>query len=104
MGADAISAFGRELRRRRVGQGLSLADLASRSGLTANFIGSVELGKRNPSLSTMHKVARALEAELSEFFQSESGLSAAAEEAAHLFHTAPPSVHSAMILLLRSRA
>jgi transcriptional regulator with XRE-family HTH domain len=53
-----VRAFGAEVRRRRESLGWTLPELAKRSGLTSNYIGSVEIGLRDPSMSTLVKIAK----------------------------------------------
>ena len=53
-------AFGREVRRRRLARGWTLDALADVAGLTPNFIGGVENGRRNPSLKSMARIAKGL--------------------------------------------
>lgn len=55
-----VAAVGTEIRRRRKGLGLTLAELAERSGLTANYIGTIEAGQRDPSTNTLLALAKAL--------------------------------------------
>jgi transcriptional regulator with XRE-family HTH domain len=52
--------FGKEVRRRREALGLTLEELAERAGLTPNYVGTVETGKRDPSLSTVLALAKGL--------------------------------------------
>ena len=52
--------FGANVRRLRLKRGLSQKALAERSGLSANFIGTLERGCQNPSLTTLEKVAKGL--------------------------------------------
>ncbi|MCL2514796.1 MAG: helix-turn-helix transcriptional regulator [Microbacteriaceae bacterium] len=62
---DRTSAtFGERLRRVRVERGLTQEDLAHRTDMHASNIGRMERGDSNPSLSTMERLARALEVEL----------------------------------------
>ncbi|MER6368675.1 helix-turn-helix transcriptional regulator [Streptomyces mirabilis] len=51
------------LRRLREDRGLTLEDLASRSGLSFRGIVYIEHGRRNPSLITLLNLARGLQAE-----------------------------------------
>jgi transcriptional regulator with XRE-family HTH domain len=53
----------------RESQGLTLRDLAERSGVDANTINQVELGHRKPRPSTLRKLAKALNVEVSDFFK-----------------------------------
>ena len=53
----------------RESQGLTLRDLAERSGVDANTINQVELGHRKPRPSTLRKLAKALNVEVEDFFR-----------------------------------
>ncbi len=57
----------------RTGAGLSQMDLADRSGLHFTFVSSVERGVRNPTLTTILRLARGLDVDPGELV---SGLSA----------------------------
>lgn len=58
---DAICrAFGAAVRDRRLGLKLSQSDLADRAGLHRNYVGGVERGERNLSLSNVASLAEAL--------------------------------------------
>lgn len=60
-GADAgDSSFGRQVRTRRKELGLSLEELAQRTGLTASFLSLVERNMSNPSLDSLRAIADAL--------------------------------------------
>src|SRR4030042_2705083 len=58
----------RELRDR---QGLSLRALAERCGLSINAISQIERGENSPTVSTLHRLATALNLPITDFFQSE---------------------------------
>jgi transcriptional regulator with XRE-family HTH domain len=53
-------AFGRAVRRRREGLGISQEELADRAGLHRTYIGDVERGEGNISFVNIVKLARAL--------------------------------------------
>jgi transcriptional regulator with XRE-family HTH domain len=57
---EGVVAFGREVRRRRRARGWTLDALADVAGLTPNFIGGVENGRRNPFLKSMARIAKGL--------------------------------------------
>ncbi|KAB2907061.1 MAG: helix-turn-helix transcriptional regulator [Dechloromonas sp.] len=61
-----LQAAGREIRRHRLGLGLSQDQLAERSGLHRNYIGFLERGERNASLTTLIAIARSLGVSLGE--------------------------------------
>jgi transcriptional regulator with XRE-family HTH domain len=96
--------FGREVRRRRKALGLTLEQLAERSGLTPNYIGTVENGRRDPSLSTISALAKGLAVPTGELVGGVGDMSPEAIEAARLFDTAAPEVQTALLQLLRSVA
>ena len=53
--------FGRIVRRRREAAGVSQEALADRAGLHRTYISLLERGLRNPSLTVISKLARALD-------------------------------------------
>jgi transcriptional regulator with XRE-family HTH domain len=93
--------FGREVRRRRGALGLTLEQLAERSGLTPNYIGTVENGRRDPSLSTVLALAKGLGLAPGELLGGVGELSPASTEAATLIETLSPEVQVATLGLLR---
>jgi len=58
--------FGATLRRLRVGAGLSQEDLALEAGIQRNFVSLIELGRNQPTITTVCKLARALGLKASE--------------------------------------
>jgi transcriptional regulator with XRE-family HTH domain len=81
---------------------LTLEALAERAGLTPNYIGGVEMGKRDPSLSTVLSLARGLNVPASDLLGGVKDLSPAAVEAGRLFESAPPDIQDAVLRLLRA--
>lgn len=57
-----------ELRRMREQAGLTQVDLAKASGVDRGTIIRVESGKRSPTIETLEKLARAMGAEIGDFF------------------------------------
>jgi transcriptional regulator with XRE-family HTH domain len=53
----------------RESQGLTLRDLAKKSGVDANTINQVELGHRKPRPSTLRKLAKGLNVDIADFFR-----------------------------------
>jgi transcriptional regulator with XRE-family HTH domain len=94
--------FGDTIRRRRERLGLTLEQLAERSGLSPNYIGSVENRRRDPSLSTVLALAKGLRAPPGELLGSVPNLSASALEAARLFEQASPEDQESLLRILRS--
>ncbi len=64
MSAVLLQDIGRRVRRRRRERGWTLSDLARRSGLSLRFVGQLERGQTNISVSRLAEVAEALDARL----------------------------------------
>jgi transcriptional regulator with XRE-family HTH domain len=94
--------FGHEVRRRREALGLTLEELAESSKLTPNYIGTIEHGKRDPSLSTVLALARGLRMAVVDFFGGVEELTPAAAEAGRLFDAAPRDIQDAVLEILRA--
>lgn len=63
--------IGRKLKELRVGNDLTLEELASRSELTKGFLSQVERGLTSPSISTLEDILEALGTNLSDFFKDD---------------------------------
>jgi DNA-binding NtrC family response regulator len=61
---------GRRLRERRLGQSLTLKQLANRTGLSVSLISQIELGKSAASMSTLHKLSTSLQVRMTYFFET----------------------------------
>ncbi len=66
MSAQVQSQFGQKLRSVRQRQKISQEKLAELAGLHRTYISSVERGERNVSLSTIHRLAAALNVRMAE--------------------------------------
>ncbi|MCE7936297.1 XRE family transcriptional regulator [Candidatus Saccharibacteria bacterium CPR2] len=53
--------FGKQVQKRREFLGLNKSELADNAGLDRTYIGGIERGERNPTLTTMYKLAKALQ-------------------------------------------
>ncbi len=95
-------SFGATVRRKREGLGLTLEALAERARLSPNYIGTVENGRRDPSLSTVLALAKALRVPAGELLGGVEDLEPEALEAARLFRDAAPEVQDAVLRLLRA--
>lgn len=62
--------LGRRLRERRTLGELTLKQLANRTGLSVSLISQIELGKSAASMSTLHKLATALQVKMTYFFET----------------------------------
>jgi transcriptional regulator with XRE-family HTH domain len=68
--ADQIQQrFGKNVRRLRHAAGLSQEELALRSGLDRSFVGQVERGERNISLTNIYRLAAGLKIDPSLLFE-----------------------------------
>ena len=65
--------FGRRLRVLREEAGKSQGDLADRAGLSRTYLNQLEAGRRDPSLSTLTRLARALGVKLEALIGAEGG-------------------------------
>lgn len=61
---------GQRIRERRSERGLTLKQLANRTGLSVSLISQIELGKSAASMSTLHKLATALGVPMTYFFET----------------------------------
>ncbi len=57
---NEVIQFGKKLRESRLKKKLSQGDVARILGVHRSYISGLERGRRNPSLLTVHKVAKAL--------------------------------------------
>ena len=68
--ADVKKGFGAEVKRRRLELGISQEELAERAELHRTYVSDVESGKRNPSLASIQRLARALDSSLGDVFST----------------------------------
>ncbi len=66
---DVSVAFGKTLRRLRVTKNLTQEQLGLEAGLRRTFISSLELGQKEPSITTIQKLAVVLEISMSKLLQ-----------------------------------
>lgn len=67
---DIRQKFGKRLRQLREERGWSQEEFADRAGLHRTYVSAVERGVRNPTLSVLERIAKALGASLEEMLQS----------------------------------
>src|SRR5436305_7448146 len=70
--AEAL-AVGPRVRALREGMGLSLRDLAARSGVSAPMLSQVERGETSPTLTVAGRIAGGLELSLSQLLRLDEG-------------------------------
>ena len=66
--AAPAAGLGDRIRRQRLAQNWTQAEVARRCDLHRTFIGSVERGERNIGLDNIHALADALDVPVSDFF------------------------------------
>ena len=66
---DVSVAFGKALRRFRIAKNLTQEQLGLEAGLRRTFISSLELGQKQPSITTIQKLAVVLEISMSKLLQ-----------------------------------
>ena len=70
------AAFGAAMRRCRIEKSISMHELAERSGIHVNYIGSVERGERNVSLNNIWRIALGLDVKTAKLLEDLPRLSA----------------------------
>jgi transcriptional regulator with XRE-family HTH domain len=71
--ATEFAAAGPRIRALREGMGLSLRDLADRSGVSAPMLSQVERGETSPTLAVAGRIAAGLELSLSQLLRLDEG-------------------------------
>ncbi len=66
---DVRFRFGRAVRKRRQGLGVSQEEFADMCALDRTYIGGIERGERNVSLVNIEKIAKTLRISVSELFR-----------------------------------
>jgi transcriptional regulator with XRE-family HTH domain len=64
-----LSSFGKRLATIRKKKGITQEKLADLIEVHRTYIGFIEQGKRNPSISNVYKIAKALKVSLKELFE-----------------------------------
>lgn len=67
-GNRTANTFGEAVRKARAAAGLTQEELADCSGLDRSYVGGIERGERNPTLSVIEKIAGGLGVTLAELF------------------------------------
>lgn len=96
-----MKRFGSTIRAYRLRSGLTLEALAHIAGLTENYIGTIENGKRDPSLTTMRALADGLDVPLGELLGGSTKLKKAGREAARMFDQVDPTLREPISQLLK---
>ena len=62
--------IGASIRERRKALGLTLADLAKRTGVSLGYLSQIELGKNSASIETLYRIALGLRIRVADLFQA----------------------------------
>jgi CheY-like chemotaxis protein len=63
-------SLGTAIRERRKGLGLTLAQMAQRTGVSLGYLSQIELGKNSASIETLYKISLGLGMRMSDLFQT----------------------------------
>ena len=92
--------FGAEVRRRRKAAGWTLEVLAERADLSTHYLSTVETNQRDPSLSTVEKLAGAFGIGPGELLGASAELTPEGLEAGKLVEALPPRIREATLVML----
>jgi transcriptional regulator with XRE-family HTH domain len=73
---DSDPPFGAVLRRLRQERGLTIEEAAKRGDVTANYLGDVERGRRNPTMKVVARILAGMSVSWSEFAAVLEGMEA----------------------------
>ena len=68
MSAAQLKSFGKKVRKLRKEQGLTQEALAARANLDRSYMGHIERGEKNVTLTKIHQISDALGVSPKEFF------------------------------------
>ncbi len=83
---------------------MTLERAAERASLSTNYLGSIERGNRDPSLSTIQRIAKALDTSAADLLGSRQSLSAEALEMGRLFDRLETQEQDALLRIVRPLA
>lgn len=66
---ESAKKLGRNMRRIRLEKGMTQGDICRKLKLDRAYVSNLENGKKNPTLATIEKIAKALYAPIEEFFK-----------------------------------
>ena len=67
---EALVKLGKKVKKRRQELNISQEEFSSRAGLHRTYISQFELGLRNPTYTTLNKIAKALDVSLQELLET----------------------------------
>ena len=63
--------LGKKIKLTRIKEGYKQYDLANQIGISANYLSLIEAGKKNPSLKTIHEIAKKLNVSVSSLLEND---------------------------------
>jgi transcriptional regulator with XRE-family HTH domain len=93
--------LGREIRRRRTALGWTQERLAEAARITPHYLSTIETGRRDPSISTVMAIAKALGVSPGELVGGVEGLTPAGIEAARLLQRLSRDAQDAVLKVMR---
>jgi transcriptional regulator with XRE-family HTH domain len=72
-GLTGLEEIGRKLKAFRLANGMTLKQLALKAGCTDAYLSQLERGRANPSITTLKKIAQALQVKVVDFFLESEG-------------------------------
>lgn len=100
-GQETLKNLGETLRRLRKARGLSIDELCAGCGLSPTYTGSVELGRRDVSFSTLRTFAHAFGVPVRDVIGPPPGISPNAAEVVRMFEASTEAMRAASMVLLR---
>ena len=92
---DILKHVGKKIREIRKNRGLSQEALGEKAGLSSNYVGQIERGQKQVTLTTLAKIAESLEIDVSQLFEESTSKKVKQEEELSFL------IESAKILSLR---
>lgn len=103
--SEITVTVGKRIRKARKAKHLTMEQLAEQCGLHPAYIGQLERGEKNASLSTIEKVACALELSLAELLSNSDTVTGSAKnipaDCRNIICTLPPQSHETIYTLLK---
>lgn len=97
-----VEPFGKVVRRVRRMKKLTLEQAAAKAAISTNYLGSIELGQRDPSVSTVTAIAQALGVRAGDLLGGPDALPAPALEMARVFAGLEDEHQEALLRLAKS--
>ncbi len=66
------SQIGKRIQQLRKQARYTQESFAEKTGLSLSYVAMIEIGKKTPTIETLHKIAQALDCDLAEFFSAKT--------------------------------